>query len=337
MRWRDSRSFLAERYEFPNIVAQSEEMQRVLEVVSRIAGNESTVYIHGESGTGKEVIARAIHLASGRRDKVFVAINCAALPESLLESELFGHEKGAFTGAIRTSKGLFSQAHGGTILLDEIGDMTLPIQAKLLRVLQERQFYPVGAERPTEVDLRVIVATNKNLQELVQQGLFREDLYYRINVIPITLPPLRERREDIAPLAESLLKKFGRQMKKEVKGFTPAAIKRLMLHDWPGNVRELENAIEFAVAITLQEVITEELILPAKARGGDLQEGVRPFKEARAAFESDYLVRLLKITGGNISSAAAIAGKYRADFYIMLKKHGIDPADFKVTAVTGSG
>ncbi|HEX9080271.1 MAG TPA: sigma-54 dependent transcriptional regulator [Desulfuromonadaceae bacterium] len=322
------KGLLEERHNFGNIVARSEQMRRVLEVVSRIAENDSTVYIHGESGTGKEVIARAIHLASDRRDKPFVAINCAALPETLLESELFGHEKGAFTGAIRTSKGLFAEAHGGTMLLDEIGDMPLAIQAKFLRVLQERQFYPVGSSRPLEVDVRVIVATNKNLEELARQGLFREDLYYRIHVIPITLPPLRERPEDIPLLAETFLKKFCDQMKKGVKGFTPGALQRLMHHDWPGNVRELENTIEYAVAMTGQDLITEELILPAKG-GTPLPEPLKPLKEAKDAFESAYLVRLLERTGGNISNAATLAGKYRADFYLLLKKHGIHPADFK--------
>lgn len=321
------KGLLAECHDFGNIVARSAEMRKVLKVVSRIAVNDSTVYIHGESGTGKEVIARSIHLASTRKNKPFVAINCAALPETLLESELFGHEKGAFTGAVRSSKGLFAQAHGGTILLDEIGDMPLAIQAKFLRVIQERKFYPVGSEHPREVDVRVIVATNKNLEELVKQALFREDLYYRIHVIPITLPPLRERAEDIPLLAESFLKKFSRKMKKGVKGFSPAAMQRLMLHDWPGNVRELENSIEYSVAMTVQDVITEDLILPAKS--GAVAEPVKPFKEARDAFENRYLSRLLELTGGNISSAAALAGKYRADFYVLLKKHNINAADFK--------
>ena len=321
------KGLLTERYDFKNIVARSEQMQRVLEVVSRIAINDSTVYIHGESGTGKEVIARAVHLASGRNDKPFVAVNCAALPETLLESALFGHEKGAFTGAIRSSKGLFAQAHEGTIFLDEIGDMSLSIQAKFLRVLQERQFYPVGSERPLEVDVRVIVATNKNLEELVGQAQFREDLFYRIHVIPIALPSLRERKEDIPSLVEVFLKKFGEQMKKEVKGLTPAALQRLMLHDWPGNVRELENTIEYAVAMTVQDVITEDLILPAKNDAD--QEPAKPLKEAKDAFEKAYLVRLLKVTRGNVSSAATLAGKYRADFYTLLKKHGLNPGDFK--------
>jgi two-component system response regulator GlrR len=321
------KGLLTERYDFKNIVARSERMQGVLEVVSRIAVNDSTVYLNGESGTGKEVVARTIHLASGRKDKPFVAVNCAALPETLLESTLFGHEKGAFTGAIRSSKGLFAQAHEGTIFLDEIGDMPLSIQAKFLRVLQERQFHPVGSERPLEVDVRVIVATNKNLEELVSQAQFREDLYYRIHVIPIELPPLRERKEDIPLLAEVFLKKFGAQMKKKVQGLTPAALQRLMFHDWPGNVRELENTIEFAVAMTVQDVITEDLILPAK--NGAAPEPVSSFKEAKDAFEKAYLVRLLELTRGNVSSAATLAGKYRADLYPLLKKHGMNPRDFK--------
>jgi two-component system, NtrC family, response regulator GlrR len=321
------KGLLTERYDFANIVARSERMQKVLEVVSRIAINDSTVYINGESGTGKEVIARAVHLASGRKDKPFVAVNCAALPETLLESALFGHEKGAFTGAIRSSKGLFAQAHGGTIFLDEIGDMPLSIQAKFLRVLQERQFHAVGGERSLEVDVRVIVATNKNLEDLVRQAQFREDLYYRIHVIPIALPPLRERKEDIPSLAEFFLKKFSRQMKKKVKGLTPAALQRLMLHDWPGNVRELENTIEYAVAMTVQDVITEDLVLPAKNR--TTEETAKPLKEAKDAFEKAYLVRLLESTRGNVSSAANLAGKYRADFYALLKKHSLNPGDYK--------
>jgi two-component system, NtrC family, response regulator GlrR len=320
------KGLLTERYDFKNIVARSASMQTVLEAVSRIAQSESTVCVQGESGTGKELIARAIHLASDRRDKPFVAINCAALPEALLESELFGHEKGSFTGAVRTSKGLFVQAHGGTMFLDEIGDMSLSIQAKFLRVLQERQFYPVGGEHSTDVDVRVIVATNKNLEEQVKQGVFRADLYYRIHVIPITLPPLRDRKEDIPVLADHFLKKYREQMDKKIKGFTPPAMQRLMLHDWPGNVRELENAIEYAVAMTQQQVIPENLILPANSAP---DEAIKPLKEAREAFEKSYLIRILELTRGNVSSAAALAGKYRADLYNLLKKYLINPSDFK--------
>jgi two-component system response regulator GlrR len=321
------KELLAERYDFANIVARSGKMHGVLEVVSRIANTESTVYVHGESGTGKELIAKAIHLASDRKNKPFVAINCAALPEALLESQLFGHERGAFTGAVKSTKGLFTQAHLGTIFLDEIGDMPLPIQAKLLRVLQERQFYPLGGEKPVEVDVRVIVATQKDLAEQVKQGLFREDLFYRIHVIPIHLPQLRERKEDILPLVEHFLKKFNQQMKKGVKGLTPGAMQRLMLHEWPGNVRELENVIEYAVAMTQQEFITEDFVLQTK--GPEKAESLQPFKEAKDAFEEKYLRNLLEICQGNVSQAAKMAGKYRADFYELVKKHSLNLADFK--------
>jgi two-component system response regulator GlrR len=325
------KDLLTERYDFHNIVARSAVMQTVLETVSRIAQTESTVYIGGESGTGKELVARAIHLASNRKDKPFVALNCAALPETLLESELFGHEKGAFTGAIRTSKGLIAQAHEGTLFMDEIGDMPLSIQAKLLRALQERQFQPLGSERQVEVDVRVIVATNKDLEERVKQGLFREDLYYRIHVIPVLLPPLRERKEDIPVLVDHFLKKFGKQMNKKIRGLAPPAMQRLMLYNWPGNVRELENTIEYAVAMTTQDIVAEDLILPGKL---DQAETLKPLKEARELFEKNYLIRLLKLTQGNVSSAAALAGRYRADLYTLLKKYKINPVDFKKEAGT---
>jgi two-component system response regulator GlrR len=320
------KGLLEERYDFKNIVAKSEKMQKVLEKVSLVAKTDSTVAVLGESGTGKELIARAIHFASTRKDKPFVAVHSAAIPETLLESELFGHEKGAFTGAIRTSKGFFIQAHEGTIFLDEIGDMPLSIQAKILRVLQERQFYPLGTEKPVEVDVRVIVATNRNLEVEVKEGRFREDLFYRILVIPITIPPLRERREDIPALIDLFLKEFSQQMKKEIKGIAPAAMQKIMLHDWPGNVRELKNAIEYAITMTRHEVITEDLILQGKSSSHDT---LTTLKEARDAFERDYITRLLDITGGNVSKAAKLAGKYRADFYHLLRKHSIRSEDFK--------
>jgi two-component system, NtrC family, response regulator GlrR len=320
------KGMLTERYDFGNIVTRSERMKTVLVAVERVAVTDSTIFVRGESGTGKELIARAIHLASNRKDKPFVAINCAALPETLLESELFGHEKGAFTGAIRSSKGLFAQAHEGTIFLDEIGDMPLSIQAKFLRVLQERQFYPVGSERPLEVDVRVIVATNQNIEELVKQGRFREDLYYRIHVIPVALPPLRERKEDIPLLVDHFLKKFCGQMGKKINGLTPQAMQRMMLHDWPGNIRELENTIEYAVAMSSRDVIAEDMILPTT---NVPEEPIRPLKEAREAFEKSYLTRLLELTKGNVSSASTMAGKYRADFYNLLRKYVINPSEFK--------
>jgi two-component system response regulator GlrR len=335
------KGLLEEKYNFDNIIARSAKMRSVLDIVARIAKLDSTVYLYGESGTGKELIAKAIHFASDRRDQPFVALNCAALPETLLESELFGHEKGAFTGALRSTKGLFTQAHGGTLVLDEIGDMPLATQSKLLRALQERQFYPVGGDSPVEVDVRVIVATNKDLQELVQRGLFRDDLFYRIHVIPIQLPPLRERKEDIVPLVDQFLTKFSQQMKKDVKGITPEVLKMMMLHDWPGNVRELENAIEYAVAMTQKDVITEDCVLQAKSAGSEAPKGLshqrylngdealKPLKDARDAFEKDYLVQVLSMTEGNVTQAAKLAGKYRADLYDLLKKHDLSVESFK--------
>ncbi len=322
---KELKKLLGERLDFSNIVAKSEKMKKVLEQVSRIAKTESTVFIYGESGTGKELIARAIHLVSERRDKPFVAINCAAIPEPLIESEFFGHEKGAFTGAVKNAKGLFAQAHEGTIFLDEIGDMPLLLQAKLLRVLQEKQFYPVGSERPVEVSVRVIVATNKDLDAEVKKGSFRADLFYRIHVIPVHLPPLRERKEDIPYLTEYFIKQFNRQMKKELKGITPGAMQKLMLYDWPGNIRELENTVEYAMAMSHQDLIAEDIILHTK----DVLDKLHPLKEARDAFEKGYIINLLELTKGNISKAAELAGKYRADFYNLLKKHNIKPEDFK--------
>jgi two-component system response regulator GlrR len=336
------KGMLKEKYDFANIVAKSEKMQAMLEAVSRIAKTDSTVYIHGESGTGKELIAKAIHLQSNRKDGPFVAINCAAIPENLLESELFGHEKGAFTGAVRSTKGLFTQANGGTLFLDEIGDMPLSVQVKLLRALEERQFYPVGSEKPVQVDVRIVVATKKNLIEEVSQDRFREDLFYRIHVIPIILPPLKERTEDIPYLVEHLLKKISQQLKKEVTGVTPKAMQKLMQHDWPGNVRELENTLEFAITMTQQSVVPDDLILQVKApanipSNGDASKShllptrdtQKSLKEARAEFERDYLIRVLELCGGKAARAAEMAGKYRADFYDLLKKHEIRIADFK--------
>jgi two-component system response regulator GlrR len=321
------KNFLDAEYDFGNIVTRSEKMKGVLEIVSRIADSDSTVYIQGESGTGKELIAKAIHMASNRKDKPFIALNCAAIPEPLLESKLFGHERGAFTGATQSARGSFTQAHTGTIFLDEIGDMSLTIQAKVLRVLQERQFYPVGSEKLAEVDVRVIVATNKELEEEVTKGLFRNDLYYRIHVIPIHLPPLRERKEDIQPLVDHFLKKFNHNMSKDVKGVTNGAIKKLLLHDWPGNVRELENTIEFAMAMNQRDYITEDDVLQSKVLTVD--ETLKPLKDAKNAFERSYLIGLLQVCKGNVSEAAELADKYRADFYSLLRKHNLNAADFR--------
>jgi two-component system response regulator GlrR len=321
------KGLLGERFSFSNVVTRSERMQKVLETISRIAPTESTVLLLGESGTGKDLIAKVIHLASERKDKPFVAINCAALPEALLESNLFGHEKGAFSGAVRTARGLFLQANEGTIFLDEIGDMPLSIQAKVLRVLQDKKFYPVGSEKLVGADVRIIVATNKNLEEQVKQGLFREDLYYRVHVIPIHLPPLRDRKEDIPLLVDHFLNKFREKVKKEIKGFSPQAMQKLMLHDWPGNVRELENIIEYAAAMTDTELINEDLIFQTKVIPAVTY--IKPLKEAKDIFERGYLIYLLETCKGKVSEAAKMAGKYRADFYLLLKKHELNPDDFK--------
>jgi len=319
------KELLEERFNFANIIAKSERMRHVLDQVARVADTESNIAIYGASGTGKELIAKAIHISSPRKDFPFLAINCAAIPDSLLESELFGYEKGAFTGAVKKSKGLLSRADKGTVFLDEIGDMPLSIQAKLLRVLQERTFVPLGGDNPVSVDVRIIVATNKNLREEVKNGNFREDLYYRIHVIPIELPRLMDRKEDIPPLVDHFIKKYSDQMGKKVKFITPSAMQKLMLHDWPGNVRELENTIEYAIAITQSDTLNDEIILKVKK----VQTELPTMQEARAKFEKKYLQNLLKITGGNVSKAAELAGKYRADLYNLMKKHGIVPQDFK--------
>ena len=320
------KELLEEKFNFANIIAKSEPMRSVLDQVAQIAGTESNVAIYGASGTGKELIAKAIHISSPRKNFPFLAINCAAIPESLLESELFGFAKGAFTGAVKSSKGLFTRADKGTIFLDEIGDMSLPIQAKLLRVLQERSFVPLGSNNPVSVDVRIIAATNKDLKEEVQKKTFREDLYYRIHVIPIELPLLKDRKEDIPPLVEHFINKYRELMGKKIKAVAPAAMQKLMLHDWPGNVRELENTIEYAIAMTNSDTLTEDLILRTK----NGQDELLTLQEARTRFEKTYLQNLLKITSGNVSKAAELAGKYRADLYNLMKKHDITPQDFKL-------
>ncbi|KPK24774.1 MAG: response regulator GlrR [Desulfobacterales bacterium SG8_35_2] len=319
------KELLEERFTFANIIAKSEKMRLVLEQVARIAATESNVSIYGASGTGKELIAKAIHISSPRKDFPFLAINCAAIPETLLESELFGYTKGAFTGAAKNSKGLFTRADKGTIFLDEIGDMPLSIQAKLLRVLQEKTFVPLGSEKPVSVDVRIIVATNKDLKEEVKKNHFREDLFYRIHVIPVVLPLLKDRKEDIPPLVEHFINKYSDLMGKKVKSITPAAMQKLMLHDWPGNVRELENTIEYAIAMTDSNTLTDNVILQT----GNAQDPLLTLQEARARFEKKYLQNLLKITSGNVSKASELAGKYRADFYNLMKKYEISPQDFK--------
>lgn len=320
------KALVGERYGFENIIGKSKGMQDVMERVAKAAETDSNVCIQGESGTGKELIAKSLHLLSSRKDRPFVAVNCAAIPEGLLEGELFGYEKGAFTGAIKSKKGFFSQAHGGTIFLDEVSEMPESMQAKLLRVLQERQFYPLGGERPIDVDVRILTATNKNLEEEVKIGRFREDLFYRIYVIPILLPPLRERKEDIPLLVDYFIKKYDNMMKKGVKGVSMPTLQRFLAYPWPGNVRELENTIEYALAMSAKDVIDEELVFQAK----DMEEDrLKPLKEAKNEFEKGYISNILTLTGGNVSKASQLSGKYRGDFYDLLKKHSLNPLDFK--------
>lgn len=320
------KALVGERYGFENIIGKSKKMQQVMEQVARAAETDSNVCISGESGTGKELIAKSLHLLSLRKDKPFVAVNCSAIPEGLHEGELFGYEKGAFTGALRNKKGFFEQAHGGTIFLDEVSEMPESMQVKMLRVLQEKQFFPLGREKPIEVDVRILTATNKNLEDEVTKGRFREDLFYRIHVIPISLPPLRERKEDIPLLVDHFIKKYNGKMKKGIKGFSTLALQKLISYSWPGNVRELENTIEYAIAMTAKEIIGEELILQSKTIE---QDTAGSLKDAKNHFEKNYLSNILSTTGGNVSNAAKMAGKYRSDFYALLKKHALNPQDFK--------
>ena len=271
-------------------------------------------------------MAKSLHLLSSRKDKLLVAINCAAIPEGLLEGELFGYEKGAFTGAVKNKKGFFAQADEGTIFLDEISEMSESMQVKLLRVLQEREFHPLGSEKPIKIDVKIIAATNKNLEDEVRNGNFREDLFYRIHVIPIYIPPLRERKEDIPLLVDHFMKKFAENMKKEIKGISTPALQKLLSYEWPGNVRELENSIEYAVAMTTRDIIDEDLILQTKTvEQGELKQ----LKEAKNEFEKKYISNLISLTKGNVSKASRLAGKYRSDFYDLLKKHNLKIADFK--------
>ncbi|MDQ6620709.1 MAG: sigma 54-interacting transcriptional regulator [Pseudomonadota bacterium] len=311
------------------IITRSARLEDVLRQARLVAESDASVLIYGESGTGKELLARAIHRASPRRDKPFVALNCGAIPEPLLESELFGHARGAFSGAVQAHKGLFQAADGGTILLDEIGDMPLALQVKLLRVLQEGEVRPVGATQSIPVDVRVVSATHRDLDAAKLTGQFREDLYYRLNVVSLKLPSLGERREDIPLLATHFLRKLGERYRRAVPSLAPDAMALLIAAPWPGNVRQLLNLLEQCVALATTSVIPASLVQSA------LQEDASalvPFEEARKQFERDYLVRLLKITGGNVTQAAMLAKRNRTEFYKLLQRHHLEPAMFKETS-----
>lgn len=308
------------------IITRSPQMENLLGQAKLMAASDASIFIQGESGTGKELLARAIHQASPRHTRPFIAINCGAIPESLLESELFGHSKGSFTGALRDHKGLFQSADGGTLFLDEIGDMPLPLQVKLLRALQERVIRPVGTNAAIEIDVRVISATHQNLTEEMKAGRFREDLYYRINVVGLEIPSLAARREDISLLATTFLQSMSDKYGKNLNGFAPEAMELLISAPWPGNVRQLQNIVEQTVVLSTTALVPASLV--QKALRDDIG-GILPFETARKNFERDYLVKLLKATNGSVTQAARLAQRNRTEFYKLLQRHQLTPALFK--------
>jgi DNA-binding NtrC family response regulator len=331
------RNRLRTQYSFRNILSKNQRMHAVFELINNVADSTTTILIEGETGTGKEQVARAVHEASHQREGPFVAVNCAALPETLLESELFGHEKGAFTGAVGQRRGRFELANGGTLLLDEIGDVPAPMQAKLLRVLQERSFERLGGAEPISVDVRVIAATNRSLQRLVKEGRFREDLYYRLNVVKIDLPPLRERPEDILLLAQHFTEKFARPGE-PAKQLSPGVMQVLLNYSWPGNVRELENAVERA-CVTCRNVqidtsnLPPDLLAPPKSKSPfriDLDKPLTTVvKEVVAQIEHQYIRKALKKTHGHVGRCARICGLSRRSVTSKIAEYQLDKSAFK--------
>jgi len=323
------RDELEEQFNYGEIIGKSKPMQEVYRTLEKVAATDSSVLIYGESGTGKELIARAIHKLSPRKDKPFIRVNCGALVETLLESELFGHEKGAFTGAMKRKKGRFELAHQGSIFLDEIGDISANMQLKLLRVLQEKEFERVGSEETIQVDVRIMAATNKNLLELVQQGKFREDLYYRLHIIPIYLPPLRDRKEDIPLLVNHFLKKLTSELNKPAKQITESAMERFISYHWPGNIRELENVLERAVVLCDREFIDiKDLPILNSATSEKLPSDVLDrfrlnLNETLSTVEKQLIERAMNETAGNKSQAAKLLGIQTSLLYYKLEKYGM--------------
>jgi two-component system response regulator HydG len=317
---------LGDRFHFTNIIGRGAAMKKLFETMALAAPTEATVLIVGESGTGKELIANAIHENSPRRARPFIKVNCAALPETLLESELFGHEKGAFTGALARKQGRFHLAHTGSIFLDEIAEMSPATQAKILRVLQEREFESIGSTQTVKVDTRVITATNKNLAEEMQRGRFRQDLFYRLNVLTLEVPPLRDRREDIPLLAEYFLKRYAEKNRRHFKGFSPRAMDALMRHSWPGNVRELENVVERAVIMGRGDVITSaefpDELRELDEEAGEVGVELRPGRSLKDV-EREMILRTLEETGGNRTHASRILGISRRSLQLKLKAWGM--------------
>jgi DNA-binding NtrC family response regulator len=312
------RQKVEDRHNFEGIIAKSPRMMKIFELIKTVAPTNTTILITGDSGTGKEVVARAIHRQSQRRNKPFIVTSCAALPETLLESELFGYEKGSFTGAVERRKGKFEAADKGTLFLDEIGEIDANTQVHLLRALEEKKITRIGSNEEIQVDVRIITATNRNLRTLIQQEKFREDLYYRLNVVTIDLPPLRSRREDILPLAEHFLKKYAKQNNSPVKNFSPEVVEFMLNYDWPGNVRELENMIERGVVLSKDKIITlaefpQELTNSTPADGKTLE-----------AMERNHIQKALEETGGNIARTAKMLGIHRMTLYNKMKKYDIN-------------
>ncbi|UYK97592.1 two-component system response regulator GlrR [Pantoea stewartii] len=308
------------------IVTRNPQMLRLLEQAHMVAQSDVSVLINGQSGTGKEVLAQAIHAASPRADKPFIAINCGALPEQLLESELFGHAKGAFTGAVSARDGLFKAAESGTLFLDEIGDMPPALQVKLLRVIQERKVRPLGSNNDIDINVRIISATHRDLPKAMEKNEFREDLFYRLNVVNLKIPALHQRTEDIPLLANHLLRQAADRHKPQVRSFSVDAMKRLISASWPGNVRQLVNVIEQCVALSSSPVISDALV--EQALSGE-NSALPTFVEARNQFELNYLRKLLQMTKGNVTNAARLAGRNRTEFYKLLSRHELDASDFK--------
>ncbi|MGA8243283.1 MAG: sigma-54 dependent transcriptional regulator, partial [Desulfobacterales bacterium] len=318
---------LGSRFDFSNIIGRSCAMKELLETVAMVAPSEATVLILGESGTGKELIANAIHQNSPRSNHPFIKVNCAALPETLLESELFGHEKGAFTGAVSRRQGRFHLAHKGSILLDEIAEMSMATQSKILRVLQEREFEPIGSSETIKVDTRIITATNKNLEEEVRANRFREDLYYRINVVNLTVPSLRDRREDIPLLVDFFLKRYAKKNHRNLKGFTPKAMDLLMRYDWPGNIRELENVVERSVIMMRGDFITpDEFPGVLKSLDPEYEQISAEILSGKSLkeMEKTMIMRTLQETDGNRTHAAEILGISRRTLQLKLKEYGVN-------------
>ena len=334
---RELRAELEEKFRFENIIGACEGLKSVLERVGKVAVRDTSILVTGESGTGKELIAQAIHYNSPRREKRFVAINCGALPENLLESELFGYKKGAFTGATESRAGLLETASGGTLFLDEVGNLPMNVQKTLLRFLQEKEFHRLGDTNPTRVDVRILSATNSDLKEAIKSGAFREDLYYRLNVVNIHLPPLRERCSDIPLLAAHFIHLQNQKFKTAIKGFESEALKNLCEHEWPGNIRQLKNVIEACMAVESGEYISRDTLAQFIEAGSvsapvstDFEQAnsTLPYTTALERFESDLLKNLLKRHHGNIDAAAREAGMNMVTMYRKIKRYGIKKEDY---------